>query len=121
MGKGPSHIVTSETKAKVSALKSFGNTEENIAKYLGISHDTLRRHYAKVLDTAVIDANAAVATSLFKKATVSDDVSAQIFWLKTRARWRTADEKKILETNDQLKEEVRALRAKLDEKNKRDY
>lgn len=85
------HIPTDKTKAEVGALTSFGNTQEEIALYLGICVDTLAKHYRHELDTAVIKANAMVARGLFNKAVQQDDLSAQIFWLKTRARWRTAD------------------------------
>lgn len=121
MGKKPNHIPTQAIRDKITALKAFGNSDEAIAEYFGISHDTLRGHYEKELKTAVIDANEKVANSLFKKATKSKDVQAQIFWLKTRARWRTVDTESLLESNESLKKELQELKAKLDEKNKKDY
>lgn len=90
-GRFKAHEPTDIIKAEVRSLKSFGHTDEEIAGYLKISHDTLRRHYSYELENATIDANAQVAKGLFHKATKGDDLSAQIFWLKTRARWKTAD------------------------------
>ena len=120
MAQAP-HVPTVETNEAVRALKSFGNTSEDIAKYIGISVDTLDKYYGELMHQAMLDANQEVASSLFRKATKGDDVTAQIFWLKTRARWRTADSKAITDSNEGMKEELKALCAKLDEKNKRDY
>jgi DNA-binding CsgD family transcriptional regulator len=99
-GKGnrtnhPGHEPTDKTRAEVYALTSFGNTQEEIAKYLGITVDTMAKHYRAEMDSAVIRANAAVARALYNKATAQDDLSAQIFWLKTRARWRERDKDDI--------------------------
>ncbi len=85
------HVPTDKTRAEVTALTSFGNTQEEVALYLGICVDTLAKYYRHELDTAIIRANAQVARALYNKAVNQDDLSAQTFWLKTRARWRTAD------------------------------
>src|SRR3990167_609908 len=85
------HQPTKKTRAEVAALNSFGNTQEEIASYLDICVDTLYKYYKYELKTAVIKANAKVAQSLYNKAVNQDDLAAQIFWLKTRGRWRTAD------------------------------
>lgn len=85
------HEPNDKIRAKVSALTSFGITQEEISKYLEISVETLKKYYQYELDNSQLDANAQVAAKLFKKATKNEDLSAIIFWLKTRARWRTAD------------------------------
>lgn len=84
------HVVTDEMKTKIRALVAFGHTQPQIAEYLGVSEDTLQRHYRHELDTAVIDANMKVANRLFRKATEEGDTTSLIFWLKTRARWKEA-------------------------------
>lgn len=86
------HEPTDKSRAEVAALSSFGHTQEEISIFVDISEDTLVKYYRRELDTAVIRANAQVAKSLFNKAVKQDDLSAQIFWLKTRGRWRTADQ-----------------------------
>lgn len=91
-GKSKPHEPTDKTRAEVAALVSFGNTQEEIAGYIGISIDTLERKYRDELDNSVVRANAKVAAKLFRKATEGDDLSAMIFWLKTRARWREKDD-----------------------------
>ncbi len=91
-GKTKPHEPTEKTRAEVAALVSFGNTQEEIAGYIGISIDTLERRYRDELDNSVVRANAKVAAKLFRKAIEGDDIKAQIFWLKTRARWREKDD-----------------------------
>lgn len=86
------HRPTEITRAEVSALNSFGNTQEEIALYLGICVDTLVKYYRVELDTAVVRANAMVARKLFNKAVNQDDLSAQIFWLKCRGKWKTSEQ-----------------------------
>jgi hypothetical protein len=54
---------------------------------VGIDPKTLRKHYRDELDMGATKANAQVAGFLFNSAK-NGNVSAQIFWLKTRARWR---------------------------------
>lgn len=94
------HVPTDKSRAEVAALTSFGNTQEEIAGYIGISVDTLAKHYRDELDNSVVRANAKVAAKLFRKAVDGDDIKAQIFWLKTRARWRETNDDKS--TSDKI-------------------
>lgn len=106
---------------KIKALKMVGTTHELIAKILDMCEPTLYKFYRKELDHATQEANAKVCESLFKRATEKDCVTAQIFWLKTKARWKTADNISLLESNETLKEEIAMLRKKLEEENKKEY
>tara|TARA_R110000868_G_C10972576_1_gene770468 strand:+ start:3720 stop:4067 length:348 start_codon:yes stop_codon:yes gene_type:complete len=94
-GKSAPHTPTIATRAEVGALVSFGNTQEQIADHLGINVDTLSKYYREELDNSVVRANAKVAAKLFRKATEGDDLSAMIFWLKTRAKWREKDDEGV--------------------------
>jgi len=85
------HEPTDKTRAEVGALVSFGNTQDEIANYIGITADTLSKYYKHEMETSLVRANAQVARALFNKAVNENDFSAQCFWLKTRARWRTKD------------------------------
>lgn len=80
------HKPTTETRSNVKALASVGTTQEHIAIYLDIDVKTLRKHYRRELDTALILANSNVAKSLYKNAN-DGNVTAQIFWLKTKGGW----------------------------------
>jgi hypothetical protein len=54
---------------------------------VGIDPKTLRKYYREELDLGETKANAQVAGFLFNSAK-NGNVTAQIFWLKTRAKWR---------------------------------
>jgi hypothetical protein len=56
---------------------------------VGIDAKTLRKHYREELDLGQTKANAQVAGFLFNSAR-NGNVTAQIFWLKTRAQWKEA-------------------------------
>ena len=68
-------------------MAAYGIPEIDIARVVGIDPKTLRKHYRDELDLGETKANAQVAGFLFNSAR-SGNVTAQIFWLKTRARWR---------------------------------
>lgn len=86
----PPHSPTPEQRKQVEAMVAYGIPQEDISEVIGISSKTLRLHYRKELDTGTAKANAKVAESLYKKATGdgSQSVTAAIFWLKTRGKWK---------------------------------
>jgi hypothetical protein len=81
------HQPTDATRQTVSLHATVGTRQEVIAEILGISVDSLQRHYRSELDTSREKANANVGGALYKKA-MAGDTASMIFWLKTRARWR---------------------------------
>ena len=83
----PPHVPTEATRQTVALHATVGTRQEVIAEILGISQDSLQRHYRTELDTSREKANASVGGALYKKA-MSGDTASMIFWLKTRARWR---------------------------------
>ena len=86
--RGPKpHEPTDAMRQTVSLHATVGTRQEVIAEILGISVDSLQRHYRSELDTSREKANANVGGALYKKA-MSGDTASMIFWLKTRARWR---------------------------------
>jgi hypothetical protein len=76
-------------RRQVEAMAAYGIPEINIAAVLGVDPKTLRKHYRDELDLGETKANAQVAGYLFNAAKTGN-VTAQIFWLKTRANWREA-------------------------------
>jgi hypothetical protein len=74
-------------RRQVEALAAYGIPEADISGVVGIDPKTLRKHYREELDFGEIKANAQVAGFLFNAAK-NGNVTAQIFWLKTRAKWR---------------------------------
>ena len=89
MGR-PSHKPDAGVRRQVEAMAAYGVPEADIARVIGIDAKTLRKHYPAELDTGHIKANSKVAESLFRKATGEgpQSVTAAIFWLKTRGRWK---------------------------------
>jgi hypothetical protein len=81
------HIPDVAQKRQVEAMAAYGIPEEDIARVVGIDPKTLRKHYREEIDLGSVKANAQVAGFLFNSARTGN-VTAQIFWLKTRARWK---------------------------------
>jgi hypothetical protein len=74
-------------RRQVEAMAAYGIPADDISRVVGVDAKTLRKHYRDELDLGETKANAQVAGFLFSAAK-SGNVTAQIFWLKTRARWR---------------------------------
>ena len=81
------HLPDPAQRKQVEAMAAYGIPEEDIARVVAIDPKTLRKHYRDELDLGETKANAQVAGFLFSAAR-NGNVTAQIFWLKTRARWK---------------------------------
>jgi len=79
-------------RRQVEALAAYGIPETDISRVVGIDAKTLRKHYRQELDLGETKANAQVAGFLFNSAKTGN-VTAQIFWFKTRARWRESPDR----------------------------
>lgn len=80
-------VVDGAVRERVRHLAGVGVRQDDIAKIIGCAPKTLRKRLRDELDRGVAEANAIVSGSLFAAAK-GGNVSAQIFWLKTRAQWR---------------------------------
>ena len=80
-------VVSEPVRKKVRHLAGIGVPQDDIAKIIGCAPKTLRKRCRDDLDSGVAEANALVSGYLFAAAK-NGNVGAQIFWLKTRARWR---------------------------------
>jgi hypothetical protein len=76
--------------SRVETMSGYGLSADDIANALDLEIEELKASYAKQLSGGQIKANARVAESLFRKAIGEgrESVTAAIFWLKTRARWK---------------------------------
>src|SRR5271163_116944 len=79
--------VNEAVREKVRHLAGIGVRQDDIAKIIGCTPKTLRERCRDDLDRGVAEANATVSGYLFAAAK-EGNVTAQIFWLKTRAHWR---------------------------------
>jgi len=80
-------FVTEAMREKVRHLAGIGVPQDAIARIIGCAPKALRERFRDDLDRGAAEANAIVSGSLFAAAKAGN-VAAQIFWLKTRARWR---------------------------------
>src|SRR5437899_6784155 len=65
----------------------LGVPQDDIAKIIGCAPKTLRKRFREELDRGVAEANATISGFLFA-AGKAGNITAMIFWLKTRAHWR---------------------------------
>ena len=79
--------VNDAVRERVRHLAGIGLRQDDIAKIIGCAPKTLRKRLRDELDRGVAEANATVSGYLFASAKAGN-VTAQIFWLKTRAHWR---------------------------------
>jgi hypothetical protein len=84
-------LATDAMRERVRSLAGVGVRQEDIATIIGCDAKTLRTRLRDELDRGMAEANAEVVGCLFAKAK-GGDVTAQIFWQKTRAHWRESKE-----------------------------
>jgi hypothetical protein len=82
----PPHERKEADVERIERMVAYGFTQEQIAGVLGISHPTLRKHYADALEHGKARVIENVANSLYDVA-VSGDVQAQKFFLSARGNW----------------------------------
>jgi hypothetical protein len=85
------HQPDKTTRDTVKLHSMVGTPQLLIAKVLGITEPTLRRHYRTELDLSSAIATANLGGKLYNKA-FSGDTAALIFWMKTRAGWSETKE-----------------------------
>jgi hypothetical protein len=88
----PTFTPTDAQRENVKILSACGVPQSTMCQIIvgkndPIDEKTLRKHFKVELESGAALANAKVAQSLFKKAT-GGNVTAQLFWLKTRAGWK---------------------------------
>lgn len=84
------HVPTPYTRRQAEMLVAYGLRQPEIAAVIGVSEDTLKKHYEHELEYGKAKATAIAAHRLFDIATRGEgreSVTALIFWLKTRAGW----------------------------------
>lgn len=92
---GPKPRIWSDTeRAIVQRAAMMNMPQEAIAKLLKTTKETLSANFREELDHASDKANMAVLGALYKNA-MEGNVSAQIFWCKTRLGMRETDRHEI--------------------------
>jgi hypothetical protein len=83
----PAFVVNDAMRERVRHLAGLGVPQDDIAKIIGCAPKTLRKRFRDELDRGVAEANATVSGYLFAAAKAGN-ITAIIFWLKTRAHLR---------------------------------
>src|SRR6185295_15081351 len=78
---------TDAMRDRVRRLAGVGVQQHDIAAIVDCDEKTLRKHFRIELNRGAAEANAAAASYLFAKVR-EGNVTAQIFWAKTRLRWQ---------------------------------
>ena len=93
-------VVNDALREKARYLAGLGVRQDDIARIIGCAPKTLRKRFRDELDRGVAEANATISGSLFGAAK-GGNVTAQMFWLKTRAHWseRTAPDEPVPRTD----------------------
>src|SRR5882757_878339 len=116
---------TDAQRRQAETMAAYGIPEADIARVLGVSKPTLRKHCGTELDTGATRANSKIADFLFYgicggtgKPAFKDErarVTAAIFWMKTRGGWsETSTHKHTGAANgDPIEVEVVTVRERL--------
>lgn len=83
----PSYRRDESIAKQIEMMVACGLPVEEIGNIVDISKSTIQKYYRKEVDSGHAKANVKVAGALFNSA-IRGNTTAQIFWLKTRARWR---------------------------------
>lgn len=89
------HQPTEQNRKFVLMAASSGMSKQDLSLMIGISVPTLYKYYRYELDTGHAKASLQIASKLFEVA-MAGDVSALIFWAKTRMKWTDGPE--VIET-----------------------
>ena len=117
MGR-PAHQPMPALSRQVEAMAGYGVPEADIGRVLGIDPKTLRKHHRGELDNGHVKANVKVAENLYRKATGEgrEAVTAAIFWLKTRARWK---ETMVNEVTHDVADPIKSMMDRISEQGRR--
>lgn len=86
----PPHVPTDANREKVRTYAKV-MSQEMIANALGVSTDTLQRHYRKEFNEGKREAVASVGAKLLSKA-LAGNLTAMIFYLRTQGGWAVRHE-----------------------------
>ena len=90
-GAMTTHVPTEETRRQVCLCMTFGMTRAQIGLLLGVTDETIHKHYRKEVDVGKHGMTMNVANNLYNIATDPEHknaATAAIFWMKAQGGWR---------------------------------
>lgn len=85
---------TDDQRKQVERGAAVGLTAEQISKVIGVGETSLWKYFKDELEQGGLKANMNVAAALYQSA-IKGNVTAQIFWCKTRLKWREVTQHEI--------------------------
>jgi len=98
---GREHKPTDKKKEHVKVMAEVGVSEDMIAKYIGVTKKTLRKHYAEILGSARALGVFQVAGAL-KALALAGNPAACIFYLKIQDKWLEITKDDIKEDGERV-------------------
>ena len=77
---------TEEQRRMVKGMAALGIPRRDIGYVLGVSEDTVEKYFLEELNVGPAEANARIGQFLYRQA--QTNLTAAIFWAKTRMGWR---------------------------------
>jgi len=87
--------ITDEIREQVKNFAMAGMTQAQVGEHYGLDQSDVSRWFRKEWNEGTDYCHAKVAGALFTNATESNNVAAQIFWMKARMKWRENHEQQI--------------------------
>ena len=109
-GGRPKILYDPELAKQVQSMAQYGLPQEKIGIIVGLSLLTLRKLYAKELETGNALANLAVGKKLFERC-IAGDTACLIFYAKCQLGWRETDKKDSSQSDDAAKQLTAAIKA----------
>ena len=105
----PAFEPTDQQRRQVKTMAGYGMIPDHIARVIGVSAPTLRRHFESELEDGLATAAVQMTQTLFKQATDPEkpNITAMIFWLKAKAGWRDRDAAVYVKKEDEKTEKAK--------------
>ena len=89
MSGSPEHAPTEQDRGMVTTMVAYGIPQREVAAVVGVSINTLRKHYKNEIDTAGARATTRIAETLYRRA-LDGSIRACTFWLERRGgdKWK---------------------------------
>jgi hypothetical protein len=81
-------LITYSDRCEVAERLQAGSNEEDIASFLNMPIERVRRLFRRELDLHPVESKHKVLSKIYEAATSGKNIPASIFWAKSRFGWR---------------------------------